>query len=354
MKRLFQATLATILLVTATYACQVPVFRYALEQWSSDNYEILVLHDEPLSQQDQARIDAIWAKTTDPKRIANVKPRTLSVSELRAPSSLTQNQSSGENVFSNDDPVAHRQIANLRLAALWKQHGKSGGPIVLLLYPPQAEEVPDRVVQVIPLNAFVAESVVNSPARKQVTERLLAGDSAVWIFVPCGDEQQDRAGLETLRKQVQLDQSRLSLPSAEEMELSSVLIEAADIELRLGFSIVTVKRDDAREQFLLNSLLRSESDLETIQQPMAFPVLGRGRVLYALVGKGISPDTIAIASSFIVGPCSCQVKDLNPGFDLLLSVDWEKELRGSKLSTALPEPPLDPVLLTIPPGRQKR
>ena len=84
---------------------------------------------------------------------------------------------------------------------------------------------------------------------------------------------------------------------------------------------------------------------------MAFPVLGRGRVLYALVGKGISEDTIAMASSFVVGPCSCQVKNLNPGFDLLLSVNWDEQLAGPKLSKEVPEATSEPVLLTIPPGR---
>ena len=84
---------------------------------------------------------------------------------------------------------------------------------------------------------------------------------------------------------------------------------------------------------------------------MAFPVIGRGRVLYALVGKGIFRDTIAMASRFVVGPCSCQVKDQNPGFDLLLAVDWDEKLGGSVIS----KPPIEksgkPTLINIPPGK---
>ena len=37
--------LLTIALASVAIACQVPVFRYALERWPADNYELVVLHD---------------------------------------------------------------------------------------------------------------------------------------------------------------------------------------------------------------------------------------------------------------------------------------------------------------------
>jgi hypothetical protein len=106
----------------------------------------------------------------------------------------------------------------------------------------------------------------------------------------------------------------------------------------------------------LNSLLNSEPDLhEYSDQPLAFPVFGRGIVLYALVGKGISPETIKSASSFIVGPCSCQVKEQNPGFDLLLSHDWDGAVGKQLISSASAQETTDapPRLLTIPSGKKK-
>jgi hypothetical protein len=114
---------------------------------------------------------------------------------------------------------------------------------------------------------------------------------------------------------------------------------------------VTLDRDDPREQALLEMLLASETDLEHLDQPMAFPVIGRGRVLYALVGKGIFEDTIAIASRFVVGPCSCQVKDQNPGFDLLMNVDWDEKIGGEVLSEEASGERSKPVLIQIPPGK---
>ncbi|MDE2714511.1 MAG: hypothetical protein OSB74_09135, partial [Verrucomicrobiota bacterium] len=77
------------------------------------------------------------------------------------------------------------------------------------------------------------------------------------------------------------------------------------------------------------TLLNSEDDLKELQhEPMAFPVFGRGRALNALVGKGINADMIDEASAFLSGPCSCQVKRQNPGFDLLTSVNWDQLLEN--------------------------
>src|SRR5690606_30723445 len=84
---------------------------------------------------------------------------------------------------------------------------------------------------------------------------------------------------------------------------------------------------DAAEEVLLQMLLRCEPDLlpregEEIR-PMVFPIFGRARALYALVGGGIHPVPIERAAQFLTGPCSCQVKAENPGVDLLLAARWD-------------------------------
>lgn len=42
------------------------------------------------------------------------------------------------------------------------------------------------------------------------------------------------------------------------------------------------------------------------------------------VGKGINVENLVDCMVFLAGACSCQVKDQNPGMDLLMSWDWEK------------------------------
>jgi hypothetical protein len=71
-------------------------------------------------------------------------------------------------------------------------------------------------------------------------------------------------------------------------------------------------------------LLSTEPDLPFIKAPMAFPVFGRGRVLYALVGKGIKKKLIEETCNSVIGWCSCTIKEDNPGADLLFAADWEK------------------------------
>jgi hypothetical protein len=80
-------------------------------------------------------------------------------------------------------------------------------------------------------------------------------------------------------------------------------------------------------------------DPEIAGQPMAFPVFGRGRALYALVGAGIVPGTIEDASQFLVGACQCTVKADNPGIDLLMSADWDGLVQPS-LPVDTTAPPL--------------
>ena len=57
-------------------------------------------------------------------------------------------------------------------------------------------------------------------------------------------------------------------------------------------------------------------------------IFGRGRALDALIGKGINADTIAEAAKFLCGACSCQVKRLNPGVDLLIAANWDTILNA--------------------------
>ena len=102
--------------------------------------------------------------------------------------------------------------------------------------------------------------------------------------------------------------------------------------LRVGFSLLTVSRTDPAEAVFVSILDHTEPDLtELVSQPMAFPFYGRGRALYALVGKGINEPNISDACYFLVGPCSCQVKGLNPGTDLPMRVDWDAGLEGSAM-----------------------
>ena len=51
-----------------------------------------------------------------------------------------------------------------------------------------------------------------------------------------------------------------------------------------------------------------------------------------MIGKEINSDRIEDVAMFLGGECSCQVKDLNHGYDLLMSADWDAILREHALN----------------------
>ena len=316
--------LALVLSTSIAFACNVPVFRYALERWPADVYELVVLHEGELSPNHVEILGKLKQADRGANTPANFNVRTIDIGDAK----------------------------DALLKQLWADNGDQESPLIVALYPRNAREIPDRVVSVHPLTDENVDRIVESPVRKELKKRLLSGDSAVWIFVPSGDASQDVTALKTLEAEVAKNQESLELPPQDEIEADEFFLEETPIELRLGFSIVTLDREDPDEAFLLEMLLGSESDLESLDQPMAFPVIGRGRVLYALVGKGIFRDTIGMASRFVVGPCSCQVKDQNPGFDLLLSVDWDEKLGGVMASKPPTETSAEPILIDIPSGKK--
>ncbi|MEM8735515.1 MAG: hypothetical protein AAGG44_14875 [Planctomycetota bacterium] len=317
-------------------ACQVPVFRYALERWQADRYQVVVLHDGALNEDQENGMKKLQLASKgggqdESPAHAPINVRSINVSD---PS---------ENV----DP---------RLLNWWKTNTPST-PQILAFYPAANSVGRQGPAYVGELSQENASRMLDSPVRREVFRRLEKGDSAVWVFVPCGREETDDEAMKILEKQLAEDAKWLELPSAEDLEVKPELLAQCKIPLQISFSIVELDRSSEEEAFLLQTLLNSEDDLVSFDQPLAFPVFGQGRVLYCLVGKGIAPDTIRTASSFMAGPCSCQVKNQNPGFDLLLAGDWKSALGDVLISEPIETPSgeaLAPKLLTIPPGRKSR
>ena len=178
-----------------------------------------------------------------------------------------------------------------------------------------------------PLNSTSVTALLDSPARKAIAERLTEGESAVWVLLESGDKAADDAAATLLEARLAYLGTVMELPKLDEQDVRNGLVSLPPDGLRLSFSLVRVSRADPVEQAFTQMLLSTEPDLKESTAPMAFPVFGQGRALYALVGKGIKHETIDEAASFLVGSCSCQVKEKNPGADLLMAVDWKALIR---------------------------
>jgi len=76
---LISAAFAT-LLPTPVQACSIPVFRYALERWSADDYEVIVFHRDALSSDEQKIIDRLKKASSYSDSHANVIVKTVNLS----------------------------------------------------------------------------------------------------------------------------------------------------------------------------------------------------------------------------------------------------------------------------------
>jgi hypothetical protein len=104
----------------------------------------------------------------------------------------------------------------------------------------------------------------------------------------------------------------------------------ASLPLRVAFSVLRAPRNDPAEALFVKTLLHGEA--QTNAGPVVFPIFGRGRALAALSGQQLTAKVIRDAANFLCGACSCEVKELNPGKDLLLAANW------NSIFTAAPEP----------------
>jgi hypothetical protein len=299
------------------HACNVPVFRYALEQWRPDPYRAVVFHRGPLSETEKTYIEPL--EEHDGRTMANVALRTIDV----------------EKIESEADRAWFESLDNPTL------------PLLVVQYPtPLQIEAP---IWSGPLDREAVERLTHSPLRRELVRRLVDGQTAVWLLLESGDPQKDDAAATLLKQEMETLQKTLKLPELTDSLEDSLL---TDTPLRVEFSLLRIPRDSA-EQALVGMLLQSEPDLPERTDAMAFPVFGRGRAMLGLVGKGITAANIRDSAAFLVGACSCQIKEQNPGFDLLLAGAWDSLLSregNPPIASRLPESANAPELVPIPRG----
>lgn len=308
------ALLALVGLAAPTSACSIPVFRYALERWQPSSYTVHVFHRGPLTVEQHSLVERLQ----DDNAPANVR-------------------------IVRTDLADHPEPARL---ALWRRVERGLAlPALVLQYPEEDEAA--RPVWTGSLTRPAVNDLLDSPARRALTDRLASGASAVWILLLSGDAGRDQVARRLLTAELDRLRTAMQLPLPDDdTPLRSHL------PLRVAFSILPIRRDDPAESVLVRMLLGSEDGLTDETGPLVYPVFGRGRALIALRGSDLTAAEVERWASFLAGPCSCQVKELNPGIDLLLTADWEERLGVSEANTEIETlPRVPPVVPAIPPGR---
>lgn len=308
------------------WACNVPVFRYALERWRPDRYRLTLFHKGKLDAAAEGLLTSLNDRID--QHLVNVDLIRVNVDEL-------------------EGKTDKGSVAMQELLAAQKE---AELPWLVLQYP-AALRIPTPLAGG-PLSDDFLKKLTGSTARSELVRRLMAGESVVWVLLESGDAEKDKVADETLRRELPIVRREMKLPKLEDSADDRLL---AKVDLKLEFSVLNVKRRDPAEASLVAMLLHSEPDLLETDEPMVFPVFGRGRGLYSLVGKGITPENIRDTAEFVCGACSCEVKELSPGFDIVMSADWDSLLtipEGDLIAARAPKPAgvSTPELVPIPKG----
>ena len=275
------------------HACSVPVFRYALERWAPDTFQATIFHRGALSPEDATLVRKLAEAQ------ANITVVTVDL----------------------DGTPSDEQRNN------WKEQDTSDLPWLYVTYP-EAHPV------AVELDAGLLETsrvtrLLHSPRRLEISNGLIDGETAYWVQIDSGDTTADDAAWKMLNEQLAELTDTLKLPTLEQEDIDNGLVSVGQDDLKLSFNAKRIARDSVEEEFFVRMLLDSEEDLLGLDEPMIFPIFGRGRALYALVGTGISAHTLKEAAAYVVGACSCQVKAENPGVDLLMTAAWDELVQSS-------------------------
>ncbi len=293
-------------LVAATaLACKVPVFRYALERWPVDNYRMVAIVEGQEGEAVRAALDQLAVIASSG---ANVETEVIDLATL------------------SDD----------QLWQLEDFDGSADTPLLQVFYPKKdGQRVKCWEGQ---LNQESVASWQDSPIRKQIAADLIDGDSAIFLLIDGADETQNdqlqkelQASLAAASQEIKVPDGVIARSDANQFlqdhpEASMDDVLRSDVPLRVEFSLRRLARSDPNESALLAMVHGLVKDRD---EPILVPIFGRGRMLDAMKAQECDSEVILNACRYMVGECSCTVKALNPGVDLILTVNWSEQLGQS-------------------------
>lgn len=352
--RLLAALLAVAAICSArpVLACNVPVFRYALERWRTDRFHLVLFHRGVLPDAEKALLKDLNDKLDAGGAAPNCD---LTIIDLDR---------------QGDEPERN-----------WLKSTETVASPTLLVRTPRSAGYA-ATLWTGPFTKLAVADVLDSPVRREVLKRIRQGESGVIILLESADRQKNDAAERLIMGEIVRLSPELGSPvlagnlTGQFANVSAPLPAAAVLfpervaplrfpptydpsgrsgpPLRIAFSILRVKRNDPAERLLVQMLLNSEDDVSDCPEPLVFPVFGRGRSLLALMGKGINTSMVHDYCNYLVGACQCEVKAANPGFELLMTADWDAIAEGkadepkTSSNAGTNEHPTKPTVATTP------
>ncbi len=290
--------LALVGIAGSARACSTPVNRYALYRWQRYPYRVYYAYRGTPDAADRAFNEKAISLTEDPKATSNFEYIAVNL----------------------DDSQQTDELPPMVSAAL--EAAQSELPRHFVVSPTGALVASGR------LAADELAALVDSPARGRLASLIESGKDGVLILLEGKDAKENRRALKEVEEAIR----RVGQEESAEDSVGSIQVEQIDLgnpagdapgSDTLGVGKLVVSASDPKEKWLVQ-FLRSVEELEPEDEgrPMVYAAYGRGRVMPPYIGAGIVADNLLDVVSFINGPCSCQVKDQNPGVDLLTSFDW--------------------------------
>jgi hypothetical protein len=301
------SAVALLVFASIAFACDTPVYRYALERWMPDPFDVIVFHQGPLPPEDGQFVEGLIKRGIDQRSGWYVR-------EVDVKGKLD----------ADTQKVYQKHKAGLKL------------PFVLIR---QLEK--NGQMDTIWKGAYTKDSlekVLFSKDRTEISERLAKGD-IVWVILEGSDPIKNQGVAKILDAELPKLQTHLkpSTPSAEKEP------GEADTSLPprpLTLSYIRVSKQNSAEEALVKFLLQAAPvKVQKSQDPLVFVIFGRGRAIYIGEAGEINYQTLESHGNFLVGPCSCEIKDQNPGRDLLFGVNWDElvEREDQKIIAAAQE-----------------
>ena len=312
--------LVMVQFVSVLPACDIPLFRYALERWPLEDHLLVVGHDGELDAASRELVKRMREAGAD----SNVEILVADATDAKVQSEFPDLME----VVEFPALLAYSSASAFQPVAYWTG----------------------------PLEEASAMNLLHSPLREEILSRITNGDSVVWLLFETGDAGEDRMARAKLEG--------LLAPLEKELKIAEQVVYAEDYEaalqklgsidprnilqspipLQIRFTILPISRErwSGEEAPFRSMLLQGDSgELAAAESsPVVVPVFGRGRTIGGVRVEDLNADLLRAACDYLCLACTCEDKAQNDGFDLLMKADWEMLLEGSYLVRDKTLPPL--------------
>lgn len=319
MRTRFSIIFALVWLLTLVgWSCQVPVFRYALERWDAEKYRLVIMHRKPLGTEMEKQLIALQEQLSSKNPDVNLTLEVVDINRV--------------------DEKARWSLPDMN--AMAADHW-------MVLLSPKG----NRTVYSEAFTARSLQKVMNSPAREKWVQKIVKGASVVWVVIPGDDQVEGKATRERLDAILAKAAEEIEVPegvlkpdevndTTGEIDLEDVL--RSPIPLKIEFPTMLLDRSDPAEAVFV-AMLTQGMPQELRNETVIVPVFGRGRILEPLPASRMTEDLILGGCRYLCGACSCQVKDNNPGTDIVIQEAWQDHLTDGLVVVDRELPPLEGV-----------